>query len=193
MNNGIKNVIIFAMGAAVGSVASWYLLKTKYERLAAEEIESVKEAFGRRLDEIEGIGDADEQLKSTEPFEFSKEEKINYAGIVATHYGVTTDEGKGGPENIEVGTPPYTISPDEFGVLDDYDTISLTYYADGVVTDEVDEPIDDVDEKIGLENLKKFGEYEPDVIFVRNDMRHTDYEILKDETNFSDLDSNGDE
>lgn len=190
MNNGFKNGIIFILGAAAGSAVTWYLLKTKYEQLAQEEIDSVKEAFARRLDEIEGIG---EEPVVPSPSDFSENEKVNYAGIVATHYGVTTDNEKGGSDKLEVGTPPYTISPEEFGVLDDYDTISLTYYADGVVTDEVDEPIDDLDSKIGKDNLLKFGEYEPDVIFVRNDMRRTDYEILKDETNFSDLNLDGDE
>ena len=42
-----KNVLIFAAGAAIGSAVTWKLIKTKYEQIANEEIESVKEFFGR--------------------------------------------------------------------------------------------------------------------------------------------------
>ena len=34
MSNGIKYFVTFALGAAVGSVAAWSLLKSKYENLA---------------------------------------------------------------------------------------------------------------------------------------------------------------
>lgn len=194
MNNGIKNVIIFTLGAAAGSVASWYFLRTKYERLAQEEIDSVKEAFARRLDEIEGIGDKEDPYAELSPQDFGKNEKINYASIVATHYGITNDEGKGGSDTMEVGTLPYTVSPEDYGEIDDYETDSFTYYADGVVTDMDDNPLDDdeIEEKLGKSNLLKFGEYEDDAIFVRNEMLHKDYEVLKDERNFSDLNLMGD-
>ena len=43
--NALINIATFAIGAAVGSVATWKLLKTKYENIAQEEIDSVKEAF----------------------------------------------------------------------------------------------------------------------------------------------------
>ena len=192
MNNGIKNTIIFLLGAAAGSAASWYLLKTKYERLAEEEIVSVKEAFARRLDEIEGIGDEDEQLKTEDAHKFTEEEKTNYASIVATHYGITKEE-KGSSGVVELGTAPYTISPDEYGEKEDYEQVSLTYYADGVLADDFDEIVDEVDCKVGEDSLSKFGEFEDDCVFVRNDILKIDYEILKDERNFADLISNGDE
>ena len=38
------NVLVFAAGAAIGSAVTWKVVKTKYERFAQEEIESVKEA-----------------------------------------------------------------------------------------------------------------------------------------------------
>ena len=38
-------VIAFLAGTAVGVAVSWKALKTKYERLAQEEINSVKEKF----------------------------------------------------------------------------------------------------------------------------------------------------
>ena len=34
MNSSIKNLFIFAVGAAIGSTVTWKLVKDKYERLA---------------------------------------------------------------------------------------------------------------------------------------------------------------
>ena len=39
------NIVMFVLGAAVGSAATWYFTKKKYEQIAQEEIDSVKEAF----------------------------------------------------------------------------------------------------------------------------------------------------
>ena len=46
MNKSILNkAIIFAIGAAVGSVVTYKLVKTKYEQIANEEIEDVREYY----------------------------------------------------------------------------------------------------------------------------------------------------
>lgn len=82
---------------------------------------------------------------------------------------------------------PYVISPDQFGELDDYETCSLTYYADGVLTDDTNTVIDNVDEVVGTDSLTHFGEYEDDSVFVRNDRHECDYEILLDNRRFSDI------
>jgi len=79
------------------------------------------------------------------------------------------------------------ISPDSFGEMDDYNRISLTYYADGVLADEDDEVVDDVDATVGSDALNHFGEYEDDSVFVRNDSRKCDYEILLDTRNYADV------
>lgn len=80
---------------------------------------------------------------------------------------------------------PYVISPDEFGEFEDYDTISLTYYADQVLVDDGGDKIEDVDDVVGMESLTRFGEYEDDSVFVRNDRLRCDYEILMDERTYS--------
>ena len=80
---------------------------------------------------------------------------------------------------------PYVITPDEFGEKDNYEQISLTYYIDGILADDFDEPIDDIDDVIGLTAVNHFGEYEPDSVFVRNDERKCDYEVLLDQREYS--------
>jgi hypothetical protein len=86
-------------------------------------------------------------------------------------------------ENVE---RPYVIKPEEFGENDDYNQVSLTYYiGNGVVTDENDEPLENVEDTIGSDYVQHFGEYEEDSVYVRNDRRRTDYEILLDTGDWS--------
>ena len=80
---------------------------------------------------------------------------------------------------------PYVITPEEFGELADYQTISLTYWHDAVLTDDYDEIIDNPDDIVGEDFADHFGEYEDDSVFVRNDARKTDYEILLDNRDYS--------
>ncbi len=82
---------------------------------------------------------------------------------------------------------PYVIPPEDFGEEGDYEIKSLTYYADGVLTDDWDNVIEDIDELIGEESLTHFGEYEDDSVFVRDDQMKIDYEILRDVRNFADI------
>ena len=79
----------------------------------------------------------------------------------------------------ETNDKPYVIPPEEFGEMEGYVQSSLTYYADRVLTDEDDNVIDDVDGIVGADFYKHFGEYEEDSVFVRNDGKKHDYEILK--------------
>jgi len=163
------DILIFAAGAAIGSAVTWKLVKTKYEQIAQEEIDSVKEVFAKRA-----------AMKKPSLEEYKA--KLN-----DLEYDVEEKEEKEDEESMdETNNTAYVISPDEFGDCD-YETVSLTYYADGVVTDDFDEPIDNVEELIGPDALDSFGEYEDDSVFVRNDEKQCDYEILLDVRNFSDI------
>ena len=49
----LSNIAIFAAGAAIGSAVTWIFAKKKYERIADEEIESVKREFCNREEKTE--------------------------------------------------------------------------------------------------------------------------------------------
>ena len=89
----------------------------------------------------------------------------------------------------EANDVPYVIAPEKFMEHDDYDTISLTYYSDNVLADEDNEMIEDVEGVVGEDSLNHFGEYEDedDAVYVRNDARKVDYEILLDQRKFSEI------
>lgn len=191
MNKAIP-FVAFTVGAAIGSVAAWYFAKKKYEQIAQEEIDSVKETFAKRVAAISGddIPEKDEEpeleRKSSDgdimkyASKLNEEGYTNYSNVEMSMPGVETKE----PMDTE---RPYVISPDEFGEMDEYETISLTYYADAVLTDDMDELVEDADDVVGFESLNHFGEYEDDSVFVRNDRLKADYEILLDERNYSDV------
>lgn len=82
---------------------------------------------------------------------------------------------------------PYTISQDEFiNGNKFYDKTTLNFYDDGILEDEItEEIIEDIDAAIGRDSLTKFGEYEEDVVFVRNDRLSTDYEVVRQYRDFA--------
>ena len=187
--NTLNKLFIFAAGAAVGSVVTWKLVKTKYEQIANEEIESVKEVFGRGHNRAE-TNAVDEMADEEDDYEPTEEEKKDYEGMIdSTGYRnySTKKEVKKEEKEEEEMDKPYVISPDEFDENDDYKTVSLTYYEDGVLADEHDNVITDVEDLIGINPAEHFGEYEQDSVFVRDDANKTDYEILADNRKFGDI------
>lgn len=197
MNSKLLSFLAFVMGASVGSLVTWKCVEKKYKQIAQEEIDSVKETYAKmRKDDFEAKQADLEAMKAklhpVEPEqvktpEVQPEEVKAYEDIVARHnytsYSNDINE-KGGDVMVD---RPYIISPDEFGDYPDYETISLTYYNDKVLTDEYDEIVDDIDDLIGEDSLNHFGEYEDDSVFVRNDALKADYEILLDPANYSDI------
>ena len=79
------------------------------------------------------------------------------------------------------------ISPEEFDEIDGYECVTLIYYSDGVLVDDAEEIIDDVEDIVGPDALNSFGRYEDDAVHVRNNRLKCDYEILKDTRCYSDI------
>lgn len=179
MKNEITNLLMFVAGAAVGTVVTWKVVKTKYERKADEEIKSMQEYYEGRVKSEQNEPKAVEPEEPKVEPDPDEEERVEYSNMVK-ELGYSNEEG--GPVNV--GLKPYVIAPDEFGELEHYQQITLFYHSDGILVDEDEEVIDDIDETIGVESLKHFGEYEDDSVFVRNDRTRTDYEILLDESKF---------
>lgn len=190
----LSKFFAFIAGAAVGSAVTWKLLKTRYERIAQEEIDSVKEVFSKHFTPTE-VDAVEEKVVpvEVEPEEPSPVSVREYAAELAkngyTNYSDIPVEKKIVPVVNEGG--PYVISPEEFGNQDDYETVSLTYYSDGVVADDLNYRIEAVDDVIGIDSLSHFGEYEDDSVFVRNDNMKTDYEILLSSQRYEDVAHSG--
>lgn len=192
MNYKLFSALSFVAGAAIGSVVTWKLVKTKYEQIAQEEIESVKEVYSRKktppsIDEC-----VDEIIRQTD----DKPDVVEYAARIA-NLGYDHDETEKESKEIDkidreededsMRDKPYVISMEEYDESE-YNAETLTLYADGVLTDWRDDIIDDVEDMVGQDAIDNFDKYaDPDTVYVRNDARELDYEIQRDYRNYSDV------
>lgn len=182
--NTSNNFLMLAIGAAIGSVVTWKFLKEKYELIAKEEIESVKAEYSLWKDE-------EDEKRISEDLELDEDDEENASGVpssLAAEYAKIIKEN--GYENEEKEdddevSKPVVISPEDLYDVD-YPVVTLIYYADGVLTDDNDNIIEDIDDIVGEESLNTFGEYEDDAVYVRNDRTKCNYEILRDYDRFED-------
>ena len=175
MTNTFSKLVIFAAGALIGSAVTYKIMKDKYEPEYDEVIEE---------DDIsESEEDEEDDSDIHKPVDLKEyANKIKEQGYV-DYSGFRPAKEK---EASDVDTP-HVIPPEEFDTLDDYEGVTYTYYADGVLTDEMDNIVEDVDDVVGLDSLETFGEYEDDSVYVRNDKLKLDFEILRDARKYSDI------
>ena len=196
----MKNLLCFVTGAAIGSIVTWKLIEKKYKDLADEEIESVIETFKNRKPRItkDNVKETVEKVinKCKEPKEIVEDIVTAERYSIENEEEIDDDDESNYTVNVdnddEVITP-YVITPEEFGEYNEYGTKTLTYYADNVLTDEIDNPItsEEMITMIGPDALDHFGEYEYDSVYIRDEMNEMDYEILKSEKTFSEIQERG--
>ena len=187
IGENIKNVLLFTAGLVMGSVVTWKMTKDKYEQWANDEIRMMREYYNQKEEEYYEEEDLDEEPieaevrteRNTKPDLTEYTSRLNESGYTDYSEISKKDEEEDNESNME--EKPYVISPEEFGDFDDYETIELTYYKNGYVTDDQDILMsnDEVEEAIGWNNITRMGEYEEDALHVRNEKRKTDYEILQ--------------
>ena len=186
MNRKLSSILLFAAGAAVGSLVTWRYFKSKYEIVEDKIEEETEEAEGEYKEE--NLESLESKLNYKKPplKEYVKMVEDNgYAP--KTHMEEVEEEIANGELEDKDVYEPYIIRPEEYGELHAYETLSLNYYADGVLTDELDNPIEDVESLVPADFADHFGEYEDDVVHVRNDNLECDYEILRDLRKFTDV------
>ena len=186
----MKGLLIFAAGLAVGAVAGAVIVKNKVLADAKAEIEEVREYYresrGQKDEHVEEVKEVKEvekkeyELKDIQIKDEPKTGLTNYSQITKMY--MSKDE-----HQTPMYDDPFVIDPSEFGENPEYDTETLTYFADGVLVDDVDDVIEEPDIVVGLENLKVFEEFGATSVYVRNDIYKTDYEIIRDDWNYSDL------
>lgn len=195
--------LYFVLGAAIGSAITWYITKTICDEQKQEEINQIKEVWSFRKEEPK----AEESEKSEEPIKevydnprqaamdnankpnimeytkrVQKEGYINYSDkdMKSDDVGITKPKIQYIPE-------PYAIPGEEFGLDDDFDTVSLTLYSDDILADDDDEIVEDVEEKVGAEFREYFGKYDDEVVWIRNEKLKVEYEICKDQSTYEEV------
>lgn len=216
MNKSIFGVIGFVLGAAAGSLVTWKLIEKKYMDMADDEIRSVKEMYRSKIVNPEVLDEKNDDMfvarkgpeftvstVSTEVTDEGKQlvdklnnltasyasddEKPDYTAYsqAKEKHNIFDDVMPTEPEVKH--DEPYIIDPTEFGEFSEYEQIELTYYKDGVICENDTDMIDPYDIFGDLDVGDHFGEYENDRVFVRDDKRQVDYEILRDERTFMEV------
>lgn len=149
-----KGVLIFAGGAIVGSLATYYLVREKFRIQADEEVEQIRQLYLKK--------DADElaEARKKEGVVEETEEGLRDYYIQQLRdlgYDIGGDFADDDEEDYEEVNPveyPDTIEKvDEsefFNGFDDYESTSLTLYLrDKVCTDELEDTIPDLERWVG--------------------------------------------
>lgn len=193
----IGSFIGFLAGAATGIVAGYFYSKNKYLSMAETEIESVRKVYEKHFSENTANKDVpvilekpvDKKPIPAPLLDPKKEDYKKYAGMYS-----------GDPEKPKIGsvkstiktekphkTPvkiPYVITPDEYQ-LSDYETETLIWYSDKILADSDGNIIHNINEVVGPEALSTFGRYLDDTVYVRDDSKKIDYEIIWDSRKYS--------
>lgn len=195
MSKKAVGIISFIAGAAVGGFFTWNYVKKKYEQIAQEEIDSVKEVFAKNKDKRETKSnrdwsaleddDEDEEIVRSYVEESAKSSDFDHA--VTSYKNLMRDTGYLSHVPDVTYDRPYVINPSDFGEYEDYVTCTLFYTEDGVLLDDHYERVDDPDFTVGVESLTHIGDYEDDCVHVRNDSLKSDYEILVEARSYSEI------
>lgn len=148
-----KGVLIFAGGAVVGSLATYYLVREKFRIQADEEIEQIRQLYLKKdADEMaearkkEGIVEETEEGLRDYYIQQLRDLGYNIGGDFA-------DDEEDYEEVNPVEYPDTTEQVDEsefFNGFEDYESTSLTLYLkDKVCTDELEDTIPDLERWVG--------------------------------------------
>lgn len=196
-----KGLCIFAAGALAGAAVAARVVREKYQQEAEEEIAEMRDYY-RELRKNAKTPDENKMLEEDENNKEVKEDNKNeYDEIVknytnytqylskaaAKYFDTETKENKKEEKEERTNYEPFIIDVEEFGEDPTYDTATLTYYKDKVLTNDLDDVIDY--SVAGEENLKIFDEH-PDckAIYVRDDIYMVDYEIIRDPYQYDEYD-----
>lgn len=189
-----------AIGLTVGGTVTFFvtrkLLQTRYEKLANEEIQQMREHFRKRAlakepkPELSDIGRVTESYKANSdiPMPVIPEGIKPNVPVPPRAQGRTMLKEDRWDYEVEKAIRseerPYVIHVDERHEKEDHEEITLTYYAGDDVLCEIGPDhkiVDDQERVVGIANLDKFGHGSgsPDVVYIRNEYLSLDIEVCR--------------
>ena len=200
MKNTLKMLAVFLVGGAVGGSTAYLLTKKHYETFIDTEINSAKQAYEKMQkdlyeknklekerimdDYLKGVASFGyvEETKKPEPVESQAiESRIEQDELVQTTFENATNEEA--PEvPVAFNNIPdqdiYLISQDIIGGDNgEYEIKDLTYYSNGVFTNNLDEPVNPYDylNQTIVDLIAQYDQSGFVETFVRNDRLMEDY------------------
>lgn len=189
-----KGLLSFLGGVIVGGGAAYLFTKKKYEQIANEEIESMREYYMEKSGKKEHVESVDIPREEREsetvgsgkvntkiPEETLAEKLDKTKEIVEGNGYLNYDSIHKDPsmrERREAASRIYRINRAKYENDEAHDKVRLTYYSlDDILVDDRGIPIENRDVVIDGDNLEWFGEHEEGMLFVRNEVLMTDYEV----------------
>lgn len=198
MKTFIFTLLGLSAGAAGGFFAGSYFAKKKYLKMADDEIASVKKVYEKRFEKHENI----DNLSKTSEKEHNKDETLEESTkteakgvneiVDAQGYDTTSKDNPKEMEEVRVKKVKTNL---DIKILteDEYyesplDSITLYYYADGVVADSDGNPIKRVNDVLGTSWKSHFGDNKksPNSVYIRNSKVGIDYEVILTDEYFGD-------
>lgn len=173
-----KYTVVFAyiLGVASGIVGTYLYMNDKVSRKINERLRDIES-------DIKG-----ERQQNSQNTDTNRKEDADIADI--NDYKEIIEKNKYNTEmSVEERAlaKPFVIPPEKFGEDLDYDTVSYTYFADGIIADENDMIVSDIAGSIGVNAHLHFGEYEPDIVYIQNDRLKVYYELCLDTRKYEHL------
>lgn len=173
-----------ALGSGIGVGVTYIYLKDKFEAQLNEEVNGLKAHYVERDRKIARLNE--EEKKKLEEKIYSDDEKnefVNYTNIYTSQTQTIAKNEE--IDNIEdISAAAEIISDEDFDnpEYDNYRKVSVDYFEDGAIFETLSgEEIDGFEMIAGDEWKGAFGEYTPNVVYVRNHETMTDYEIIEHE------------
>ena len=199
----------FTIGLVIGMVggglaSGWFVNKRvqlKYEKIAEDEINEMREHFAKRAMARQEKPDISEYQTKVERSGYSspapverptkppvpvqepsKTENIFKSVFPDSQWDYEAELAQRTPDT------PYIIHTDEQYEKEEYTEVTFTYYeGDDILVDQHDKMIEDKDRIVGEENMTKFGHGsgDPNVVYIRNDPLAIEIELIRSKKSYA--------
>jgi|GEM_PF-4719612 len=198
----MKNILCILLGGAVGSTATYFIVKDKYERKLQAEREKMVEEVNDIQTKILDIKETLDKPEENEDEEQEEEDDKKVAAHLNFYKSTIDDVNKNTDDldkflkstnNIHVMSSEeqerkdniFIITPEEFDNVG-YEVRYWYLYSDGIVADETDSIVDETEVRYSLANCLNTDWDDDYVIHIRNNNEEVDYEIKKIDEFYSD-------
>lgn len=179
MKELLKGAIIFAAGVGIGSIVTYKIMNKKLlDELKTQSEELASREPVRR--------ENSEETKALIEANINKPPVMEYYQMHAKKYAPVIEEEK------EETYVPTVIGFEEFGKEEDYEEITLSYFEDGILADEMGEIFTNADDILGPDALYDFHkevlteEDVENVIYIVNHERKEYFEIVREPGEYAD-------
>lgn len=194
MNKTLTAVLSLAAGFCGGYFTAYVLLNKKYIQRTEEAVASVKARYEEKKEPVEApeTVQAEKEERERKEVKAFKDMCEDLQYIPRTN--VTPSEARNPYLKRRDGTPETgngfisIIPEEEYGLDLDYDQISMHYYTDNVLADDMDNDEVNPEDTVGRYALDHIDDPEYDgIIYVKNDYRKAYYEVERTQTSYAEV------